>query len=432
MFDYQTAEFAVVGCILIDERCFPPVREVLPSADAFANKNCRNIYEVVCGLADKGNPMDPVTVGARTGLDNSFLVECMDLAPSCNSAAEYARTVLDGYKRRKLREIGEKIQTESFSVDTDATQILASARIDLDALANNLGSTVVHGPFDSMKNFLLFRSDVNEGKRQVIKAGFPALDSVLGGFATGGLYIVAARPGVGKSAFGIAVADMLAKSRTVLYASLEMTEEELNARRIAAFSDAPCSFGKLLFGKTSEKEDTAIASACATLSERKLYISTVSSMTVAELGIQARNTGAEVVVVDYLGLLSCADRKLSEYERVTQISGDLKRLAKQLKCVVLALCQLNRESSSSTDGLPKLAQLRSSGAIEQDADAVMLLHRPEYGRTDIDRDPTAPQQFFVDIAKNRHGRTGIVELAWYAPCNRFEDRNGRWTEKSWR
>ncbi len=314
MFDYQTAEFAVVGCILIDERCFPPVREVLPSADAFANKNCRNIYEVVCGLADKGNPIDPVTVGARTGLDNSFLVECMDLAPSCNSAAEYARTVLDGYKRRKLREIGEKIQTESFSVDTDATQILASARIDLDALANNLGSTVVHGPFDSMKNFLLFRSDVNEGKKQVIKAGFPALDSVLGGFATGGLYIVAARPGVGKSAFGIAVADMLAKSRTVLYASLEMTEEELNARRIAAFSDAPCSFGKLLFGKTSEKEDTAIASACATLSERKLYISTVSSMTVAELGIQARNTGAEVVVVDYLGLLSCADRKLSEYE----------------------------------------------------------------------------------------------------------------------
>lgn len=201
MFDYQTAEFAVVGCILIDERCFPPVREVLPSADAFANKNCRNIYEVVCGLADKGNPIDPVTVGARTGLDNSFLVECMDLAPSCNSAAEYARTVLDGYKRRKLREIGEKIQTESFSVDTDATQILASARIDLDALANNLGSTVVHGPFDSMKNFLLFRSDVNEGKKQVIKAGFPALDSVLGGFATGGLYIVAARPGVGKKRF---------------------------------------------------------------------------------------------------------------------------------------------------------------------------------------------------------------------------------------
>lgn len=125
---------------------------------------------------------------------------------------------------------------------------------------------------------------------------------------------------------------------------------------------------------------------------------------------------------------------MGEYEKITQISGDLKRLAKQLKCVVLALCQLNRESANSsgnTDSRPKLSQLRSSGAIEQDADGVMLLHRPEYGRTDIDREPTVPQQFFVDVAKNRHGRTGTIELAWYAPCNRFEDRSGRWTAKSW-
>lgn len=434
MFDYQTAEFAVVGCLLIDERCLPPVREVLPSADAFANENCRSIYEVVCGLADKGKPIDPVTVGTRTGLENRFLLDCMELAPSCNSAPEYARAVMEGYKRRQLREIGEKLQSEAFAHDTDSTQILTDARAALDGLANNAGSAAVHGPFDSLQNFLVFRADVNEGNRQTIKIGFPALDSILGGFAQGGLYIVAARPGVGKSAFGIAVADMVAKSHRVLYASLEMTEEELNARRIAAFSDAPCSFGKLLFGRTTEAEDAAVVNACSALYERKLYISAVSSMTVAELGIQARNMKADVVIVDYLGLLSCTDRKMGEYEKITQISGDLKRLAKQLKCVVLALCQLNRESANSsgnTDSRPKLSQLRSSGAIEQDADGVMLLHRPEYGRTDIDREPTAPQQFFVDVAKNRHGRTGTIELAWYAPCNRFEDRSSRWTAKSW-
>ncbi len=431
MFDYQTAEFAVIGCLLIDERCLPPVREVLPVADVFANENCRNLYEAICSLADKGKPIGPVTVGTRTGLENRFLLECMELAPSCNSAPEYARTVMEGYRRRQLREIGEKIQSDSFAADTDSTQVLTAARAALDGLANNVGSTPVLAPIDSLQNFLIFRADVNEGKRQTIKVGFPALDGILGGFAQGGLYIIAARPGVGKSAFGIAVADMIAKSHRCLYASLEMTEEELNARRIAAFSEAPCSFGKLLFGKTTEAEDMAIINACSALYERKLYISAASSMTVAELGIQARNTNAEVVIVDYLGLLSCTDRKLGEYEKITQVSGDLKRLAKQLKCVVLALCQLNRESAGSTDSRPKLSQLRSSGAIEQDADGVMLLHRPEYGKTDIDRSPTAPQQFFVDVAKNRHGRTGTIELAWYAPCNRFEDRSGRWTVKSW-
>lgn len=434
MFDYQTAEFAVIGCLLIDERCFPPVREVLPTADAFANENCRSIYEVVCGLADKGKPIDPVTVGARAGLENSFLAECMALAPSCNSAPEYARAVIEGYRRRQLREIGETMQSKASAKDTDSTQILTDARAALDALANDAAPAVVQAPGDSLQNFLAFRADVNMGNRRTVKVGFPALDGILGGFAQGGLYIIAARPGVGKSAFGIAVADMLAKSHVCLYASLEMTTEELNARRIAAFSDAPCSFGKLLFGKTTEAEDLAVINACSALYERKLYISSVSNMTVAELGIQARNINAEVVIVDYLGLLSCTDRKMGEYEKITQVSGDLKRLAKQLGCVILALCQLNRESANSsgnTDSRPKLSQLRSSGAIEQDADGVMLLHRPEYGRTDIDRNPAAPQQFFVDVAKNRHGRTGTIELAWYAPCNRFEDRSGKWTAKSW-
>ncbi len=433
MLDYQTAEFAVIGCLLIDERCFPPVREVLPAADVFANENCRSIYRVICSLADSGKPIDPVIVGTRTGLENRFLVECMDVAPSCNAAPEYARAVLEGFRRRQLQEIGEKMQSDALAPDTDSTQVLTESQAALDNLANDAMTTVVQEPGDSLQKFLAYRADVCEGKRKTVKTGFPSLDGLLGGFAQGGLYIMAARPGVGKSALGIAVADMLAKSHRCLYASLEMTEEEINARRIAAFSEAPCSFGKLLFGKTTEAEDMAVIKACSALYERQLYVSASSHMTVAELGLQARNAKAEVVILDYLGLMSCTDKRLSEYDRVTQISGDLKRLAKQLKCVILALCQLNRESANTgnTDSRPKLSQLRSSGAIEQDADGVMLLHRPEYGRPDLSRSPTEAQQFFVEVAKNRHGRTGTIELAWYAPCNRFEDRSVRWTVKSW-
>ena len=433
MLDYRTAEYATIGCILIDESCFPVVHEIIPAAAAFSNDNCRQAYESICALADKNKPIDPVTVGYAADLENQFLIECLSVTPSCAGASEYAKAVADGFKRRQLREIGDKLQTEAMSHNAIADQILTEAMAALDSMANNDGAKSVKAPGDSLADFLQFRADVNAGKRQPVRVGFPSLDNVVGGFAQGGLYIVAARPGVGKSALGIAMADMIAKNKRVLYASLEMTAEELNARRIAAFSNSGCSFGKLLFGKTTDQEEAAVIKACSVLSERKMYISAVSHMMVAELGIKARKTKADVVIVDYLGLLSGTDRKATEYERVTQVSRDLKRLAKQLHCVVIALCQLNRESANSpgTDKLPQLSQLRSSGAIEQDADGVLLLHRPEYGQREINRDPMAPQRFFVDVAKNRHGRTGTVELAWYAAVNRFEDRSGKWTVKSW-
>lgn len=433
MLDLATAEYSLVGCVLIDARCLPAAREILPTAEAFASEPCRKAYAAACRLEDEDKGIDPVIVGRAAGLSNDFLMQCMDLAPTCTRAAEYAKAVLDGYQRRQLQALGEKLQTEALCAGSTADQLLTEARSTLDDLASTPGRCSVKSARDSLLDFMTFRAEVQQGKRQAIRTGFPSLDRILGGFAQGGFYVMAARPGVGKSALGIALADMMARNRRVLYVSLEMTEAELNARRVAAVSDMPCTFGKLLFGKTTEEQDAAIANACGKLYAHKLQISAVSTLTVPELELQARNVGAEVVIVDYLGLLSAEDKRLSEYDRVTQISGDLKRLAKRLGCVVLALCQLNRESVSAPgqDTRPRLSQLRSSGAIEQDSDGVLLLHRPEYGRTETPREASAPQQFFVDVAKNRHGRTGTAELAWYAPVNRFEDYGGKWTVKSW-
>lgn len=433
MLDLATAEYSLVGCVLIDARCLPAAREILPTAEAFASEPCRKAYAAACRLEDEDKGIDPVIVGRAAGLSNDFLMQCMDLAPTCTRAAEYAKAVLDGYQRRQLQALGEKLQTEALCAGSTADQLLTEARSTLDDLASTPGRCSVKSARDSLLDFMTFRAEVQQGKRQAIRTGFPSLDRILGGFAQGGFYVMAARPGVGKSALGIALADMMARDRRVLYVSLEMTEAELNARRVAAVSDITCTFGKLLFGKTTEEQDAAIANACGKLYAHKLQISAVSTLTVPELENQARNVGAEVVIVDYLGLLSAEDKRLSEYDRVTQISGDLKRLAKRLGCVVLALCQLNRESVSAPgqDTRPRLSQLRSSGAIEQDSDGVLLLHRPEYGRTETPREASAPQQFFVDVAKNRHGRTGTAELAWYAPVNRFEDYGGKWTVKSW-
>lgn len=433
MLDLATAEYSLVGCVLIDARCLPAAREILPTAEAFASEPCRKAYAAACRLEDEDKAIDPVIVGRAAGLSNDFLMQCMDLAPTCTRAAEYAKAVLDGQQRRQLQALGEKLQTEALCAGSTADQLLTEARSTLDDLANAPGRCSVKSARDSLLDFMTFRAEVQQGKRQAIRTGFPSLDRILGGFAQGGFYVMAARPGVGKSALGIALADMMARDRRVLYVSLEMTEAELNARRVAAVSDITCTFGKLLFGKTTEEQDAAIANACGKLYAHKLQISAVSTLTVPELELQARNVGAEVVIVDYLGLLSAEDKRLSEYDRVTQISGDLKRLAKRLGCVVLALCQLNRESVSAPgqDTRPRLSQLRSSGAIEQDSDGVLLLHRPEYGKTETPREASAPQQFFVDVAKNRHGRTGTAELAWYAPVNRFEDYGGKWTVKSW-
>lgn len=433
MLDLAAAEYSLVGCVLIDARCLPAAREILPTAEAFASEPCRKAYAAACRLEDEDKGIDPVIVGRAAGLSNDFLMQCMDLAPTCTRAAEYAKAVLDGHQRRQLQALGEKLQTEALCAGSTADQLLTEARSTLDDLASTPGRCSVKSARDSLLDFMTFRAEVQQGKRQAIRTGFPSLDRILGGFAQGGFYVMAARPGVGKSALGIALADMMARNRRVLYVSLEMTEAELNARRVAAVSDMPCTFGKLLFGKTTEEQDAAIANACGKLYAHKLQISAVSTLTVPELELQARNVGAEVVIVDYLGLLSAEDKRLSEYDRVTQISGDLKRLAKRLGCVVLALCQLNRESVSAPgqDTRPRLSQLRSSGAIEQDSDGVLLLHRPEYGRTETPREASAPQQFFVDVAKNRHGRTGTAELAWYAPVNRFEDYGGKWTVKSW-
>ena len=433
MLDLATAEYSLVGCVLIDARCLPAAREILPTAEAFASEPCRKAYAAACRLEDEDKGIDPVIVGRAAGLSNDFLMQCMDLDPTCTRAAEYAKAVLDGHQRRQLQALGEKLQTEALCAGSTADQLLTEARSTLDDLASTPGRCSVKSARDSLLDFMTFRAEVQQGKRQAIRTGFPSLDRILGGFAQGGFYVMAARPGVGKSALGIALADMMARNRRVLYVSLEMTEAELNARRVAAVSDITCTFGKLLFGKTTEEQDAAIANACGKLYAHKLQISAVSTLTVPELELQARNVGAEVVIVDYLGLLSAEDKRLSEYDRVTQISGDLKRLAKRLGCVVLALCQLNRESVSAPgqDARPRLSQLRSSGAIEQDSDGVLLLHRPEYGKTETPREASAPQQFFVDVAKNRHGRTGTAELAWYAPVNRFEDYGGKWTVKSW-
>ena len=383
MFDFQSAEFSTLGALLIDGSCLEQVRPVLPNGEAFGNPACRKAYEAICALADQGKPIDPVTVGRLSGLDNRFLLECMELSPTCVYAGDHAKTVAEGYARRRLRDLGCQLTEQALSTDQDPTELRNQAQSILEAL--DIGRSTVPTAAESLYAFLTYRAQVNSGQRQTLRTGFPGL---------------------------------------------EMSLEELNARRLAAFTPLKCSYSRLLFGKTTQEEELQLLNTCGQLEPRALRLWNPNGLTVPELEQQARQLKAQVVILDYLGLVQTRSTKQTEYERVTQISGDLKRMARRLNCVVLALCQLNRESVSPVcDSLPKLSQLRSSGALEQDADGVLLLHRN--APSDL-QDPSQPQPFYIHVAKNRHGRTGTVELNWYPPVNRFEDRSGKWPVMSWR
>lgn len=430
MIDNSRAEQAVIGCLLLDGNTLVTIRRVLPSPEAFGIGACREAYKAALDLADRGTTIDPVTVGRACGASMDFLAECMTVAVSCAMAETYALAVLDGYQRRQLQEIGNTLTQTAADPAANTAETITATREALDELARSGATGKVLAPSDSLHAFLAYREDVEAGRRNVIKTGLPSIDSLIGGLGGGGLYIIGARTSVGKSAFSIAVADMIARRYNVPYVSLEMAEVDINARRIAAFSERITSFSKLLYGRLTEDENADLCMTLSSLSERKLTLWCPPSATVAQIGVAAQNTKASVLFIDYLGLIAYPNKKASEYERITAISLELKRLAKRLNIPVVALCQINREAAQ--DERPQLPQLRSSGAIEQDADAVMLLHRPEFGK---EIPSEQPQPFEVHVAKNRHGRTGTVSLYWWAGCNRFEDDMGgktKWKAQSWK
>ena len=230
----------------------------------------------------------------------------------------------------------------------------------------------------------------------------------------GGLYILGARPAMGKSTYAINLADNI--KGNCLYVSLEMTPEQIVSKRISRLTDL--SAAKLLSGRVTEDDWTKIALAFTALSEQGVYINDRYDLTVQKIQLLAQSVpDLRAVIVDYLGLIQPATRSTSSYENITQISRELKRMAISLNVPVICLCQLSRTVESREDKRPRLSDLRDSGAIEQDADAVMFLYRPDYytgGKTD-----GQPSLTHLEVAKNRHGRTGQTDFNFWMPSSTF-------------
>lgn len=418
------AEQSVLGSILLSPACLPTVERSLRPAD-FRLASDRAVYEAVLSLERAGGSVDPVTVLDQTAkmgasVSREYLFGLMELAATAANVEEHVRIVQEDVLRSGLMELAETVHSRVTN-RTPVAEALAQARQTLDKLERQGSAGRLATPTDILTAFYRQREAVESGDgKAYVCTGYMALDSLLGGgLINSGLYLLAARPGMGKTTLALNIADRVAKADPVLFISLEMDSDQLAAKRISRLTGIPSE--RLLMQPLTDAEAAQTAQAASQLSTLPLYSNEAPTMTVDDIGTLARSIGGlRLVVVDYFGKIAppAELRRAGRYEYTTEISGALKNLARALKIPVLVLCQLNRELESRQDKHPQLSDLRDTGALEQDADGVIFLYREDYYADPGTVDPNVPSMLEVNLAKNRHGSVGQCNMAFSMASSR--------------
>ena len=415
-------EAYLAGSILIDgAQVLQAVRGILPTG-AFQLEAYRAIYMAGLSLLDAGEPIDPVSIQAKAKqqgveLPEKLLVELMETVPTAAYCVDYAHRVAEDARTRAVKELAERIQSDTVS---SADELLATLQRETEAIRGSSYQRGLLTPCDTLQRFMNYVVQAGEKRDNFISSGYTNLDNILGGgFIRGGLYILGARPAVGKSTFGINLADNIAGN--VLFVSLEMSVEQITAKRISR--RIGCSSARLLSGQLSDQAWEKVAMASSDISQRGLYLNSRCDLTVQQITLLAQAVPElRAVIVDYLGLIQPATRSASTYENISQISRELKRMALSLNVPVICLAQLSRKVEERQNKRPMLSDLRDSGAIEQDADGVLFLFRVDY-YTGPPADGQ-PSQVELSVAKNRHGRTGETAFNFWLRCSLFREVEG--------
>jgi len=419
------AEQAVLGSMLIDERCVPEVVARLSPEDFYMRQN-RELYQVLFGMFNRFETIDPVTVLDRMkqagvydeNTSVAYLRQLMEITPTAANVLEYVGIVADKALLRRVGEtageLGQMVKDESGS----AQQILEAAEQRIFSIRqgrSSLGmahiSTVMGQVWETIKE-----RQASGQEFPGISTGLVDLDRKITGLNNSDLIILAARPGMGKTSLALNIANEAGKhsGKSVAIFSLEMSREQLGARMLS--TECLVDNKKLITGRISgEDEWNRIAMGVASLSQAKIYIDDDASLSVADINAKCRRIkDLGLVIVDYLQLMTSAGGPAKSNENRQQIVSDMSRslklMAKELNVPVLCMSQLSRanESRAANQRKPMLSDLRESGAIEQDADIVMFIHRESY----YDDDTENPNIAECIIAKNRHGETGSVMLEW--------------------
>lgn len=420
------AEQGVLCSVLLSNAAMHEVVEVLEPGDFFGAAHAE-IYRAILALYDVGKPFDVLILAEAMGDryravgGDEYIAQVMNSVPHSANAAYYARIVREKAIARGLIVAAEAILRESYSNDFTAEQLVESAERAIFAISESEATGGTLGAA-AVLDLALEGIELRErGEVSGIGSGFVDLDDLIDGLQPGNLIIVAARPSQGKTAWALNVADHVSTEggAGVLFVSLEMNRVELGTRLLSARAKVD---GWRLKNPSALTHDDrmALGGASGALRVARLFVDDTPMRSVTQIAANARRTkarhGLGLIVVDYIQLIDGQRHKgESRQEEVARISRRLKALARELQVPVIALAQLNREPEKREDRKPRLSDLRESGAIEQDADIVLLLHRPEYYDVN-DR----PGQADLIVAKNRNGATDTVKFVFLRHCTRFE------------
>ena len=422
------AEWAVLGSILVDGKCLRSVSQKLREDD-FSTQVNRDVYRTMLALDTDDKFVDGTLVAAAMRQHDpeedkalrSYLAQIREITPTSANVMEYVEIMLEKAKRRRLREALAR-GLEQLDAGEDQEAILPGLENALADNARRSGGDLL-SPKEQVDGFYRHRERIDEGLKPYVRTSLKSLDRLLaGGLQDGGLYFMAARPGMGKTALGLYIAENVAAHfGPVVFISMEMTKDQITARRVASLARVDSK--RILTETLTEDEYSKIADATLTIGKTPMYVTDGAAYTAARIASIARSRkDVRLVVVDHFSLIEVPGRQRNDIEYALA-AHTLKRLAKSLGCPVLCLAQLNRENEQRCNKKPRLSDLRETGAAEQDADGVLLLHRPDYYEEDEEKtDSIAPSLMEVYVAKNRHGDTGRVDLSYYKQTNIFRER----------
>jgi len=417
------AEQSLLGCLMLDKNAIIKVADFLRPKDFYKGIH-QEIYQVMVDLFERSEPIDLLSVSTRlkekelldkTG-GNAYLTQLINTVPTASHVLNYAKIVQRKRILRDLIEASQEIGLMGYEESEDIDVVLDKAEKRIFSIAQHSLSqdfipvkSTLEGAFERIDQLSRY-----EGKLRGLATGFLDLDNILAGLQKSDLIILASRPTLGKSALALGVARYTAVEEKIPVGifSLEMSADQVVDRLIAA--QANVDLWRLRTGKLSgEGEDNDFAriqQALGVLSEAPIFIDDAASSNILQMRAMARRLqarhGLGLIVVDYLQLMESRNPAESMVQQMTEISRSLKSLAKELNVPVLALSQLSRAVEQRSPQIPRLADLRESGALEQDADVVLFIHREDKYRPDTSRKNIAD----ILIAKHRNGPVGRVEL----------------------
>ena len=432
------AEQAVLGAIFLDAEALVEAMAQIEPQD-FYRRAHQIIFRSMIALNDRNENIDIITLKSQIESENtledvggiSYLTELSQVTPTSSGVAHYAKIVKDKSTLRELIQAATKIVKEGYSQEGSVEEIVEAAEKGILNVSEKRNSTGFQAISDVLNSTMEHIDRLSQQNEEItgLPTGYPELDKMTAGLQPEELIILAARPAVGKTAFALNIAQNIGTrtDRSVAIFSLEMGAESLVNRMLCA--EGTIEAGHLRTGQLTEQEWHNLIMAMGSLSNTSIFIDDTPGIKVSEIRARCRRLAQEkgnlgLILIDYLQLIEGSGRE-SRQQEVSEISRQLKKLAKELKVPVIALSQLSRSVEQRQDKRPVLSDIRESGSIEQDADIVAFLYREDYyQRQGTEEDKNEEEQAVNDvieviIEKNRSGARGTVELLFKKEYNKF-------------